>query len=137
MAAEGDMPKAPGSGAPGARKWAAVCHLCGILGWLPALLGLPLGQLWLPLVTWIGKRGVSRFVDAHGRAALNFQISVTLYGLVVGFFTSDFGVLTVPPRLTSPLLTVLLLADWLLCALAAVRAGRGRFFRYPLTLRLL
>ena len=44
--------------------------------------GLPLGQLWLPLLLWQRWRRRSPRLDADGRAALNFALSTTLYFLV-------------------------------------------------------
>jgi len=45
---------------------------------------IPFGQFLLPLVLWLSNRNQSAFVDYHGKQALNFQISMFLYGLLVG-----------------------------------------------------
>ncbi|UCE70400.1 MAG: DUF4870 domain-containing protein [Flavobacteriaceae bacterium] len=45
---------------------------------------VPFGQFILPLVFWLPNRKQSSFVDYHGKQALNFQISLTLYALIIG-----------------------------------------------------
>ncbi|HEY8394772.1 MAG TPA: DUF4870 domain-containing protein, partial [Thermaerobacter sp.] len=61
------------------RTWAVLCHLAALAWWI-----LPgLGHLLGPFVVWLIKRGDDDFVDAHGKEAINFQISATIYGLVL------------------------------------------------------
>lgn len=45
---------------------------------------IPFGQFLLPLVLWLSNRNQSAFVDYNGKQALNFQISMFLYALLVG-----------------------------------------------------
>ncbi len=73
------------------RTWGILCHLSA----LAMLLGVPLGNLLGPLVVWLVKRDQSSFVDQQGREALNFQISITLYALVV-FIGSTPGTKRIP-----------------------------------------
>ena len=51
---------------------------------------VPFGQFILPLVFWLPNRKQQPFVDYHGKQALNFQISMTLYGLVIGMLSVPF-----------------------------------------------
>lgn len=60
-----------------ARQWAMLCHFAAFFG-----LVFPFGNLLGPLVVWQIKRDLDPFVDAQGKEAVNFQISVTLAGLV-------------------------------------------------------
>ena len=51
---------------------------------------VPFGQFILPLVFWLPNRKQSAFVDYHGKQALNFQISMALYGLLIGMLSVPF-----------------------------------------------
>lgn len=51
---------------------------------------VPFGQFILPLVFWLPNRKESAFVDYHGKQALNFQISMSLYALVIGMISVPF-----------------------------------------------
>lgn len=135
------------------RTWAVICHLSALAGW--AFPGL--GHLLGPLVIWLIKRGDDDFVDAHGKEAINFQISCTVYAvaLMVAALVWLFPVgieLTVPgwggwepwaPRLLAFLgfgagwlLVLAAIVAWhLLIFAAAFRASEGRPYRYPLSIR--
>jgi uncharacterized Tic20 family protein len=45
---------------------------------------IPFGNIIGPLVLWLIKKPESTLVDYHGKQALNFQISATIY-FIVGF----------------------------------------------------
>lgn len=51
---------------------------------------VPFGQFILPLVFWLPNRKQYAFVDHHGKQALNFQISLALYGIVIGMLSIPF-----------------------------------------------
>lgn len=110
---------------------AMACHLCGLLGYLANGLGSLVG----PLIIWILKKDEMPEVDAHGKEALNFNISVMLYGAVLVFvtvITFGFGIF-----LTVPLGIALAVFHIVFAIKAALAANEGRMYRYPLTIRLL
>lgn len=82
------------------------------------------------LVMWLIKRDRSPFIDDHGREAVNFQISLTLYAIVGSLliFACGIGILVV-------------LATYILgivgMIMAAVAASRGEYFRYPACIRFI
>src|SRR6266498_2338162 len=85
------------------------CVLCHAA----ALLGLFfhfLGHLLGPLIVWLVKRGDSPEVDAHGKESLNFQI---------------------------PMLIALWVLNTVLVIIASIQASEGKFYRYPITIRLI
>ena len=57
---------------------------------------IPLGNFILPLILWMSNKNQSAFVDHHGKQALNFQISILLYSIVVGFISIPFFVGVLP-----------------------------------------
>lgn len=51
---------------------------------------IPFGQFILPLILWTANKKQHAFVDYNGKQALNFQISITLYSLVIGMISIPF-----------------------------------------------
>ncbi|WP_194788735.1 DUF4870 domain-containing protein [Pseudomonas sp. UFMG81] len=115
-----DLPITPPSA--DVRQWAMFCHLAALLG-----LVVPLGHLFGPLLLWHLKREQDPFIDAQGKEALNFQISVTVAGFVCFLLMFVFiGIV---------LFAVLMVAVLILIVLAAVRVNEGQAYRYPLIWR--
>lgn len=108
------------SAAPGTDdcNLAMLAHLLGIVS---SFIGA--------LVIWLLKKDQSPFVDDQGKEALNFQITVLLGYMVAGFLTFLLiGFVLIP---------LVMVANFILCILAAVAASKGRSYRYPLAIRLL
>ena len=96
-----------------------------MLSHLSALLGV--GFL-LPLVVYLAMRKESEYVATNAREALNFHITVLIYGLCcIPLVFILIGI---------PLLIVLGLGSLVLAIIATVKASDGQRYRYPLTLRL-
>ena len=101
---------------------AVICHLIGLSG-----LVFPFGSVLGPLIFWLIKKDESPEVDHHGKEALNFGISYTIYFtvcfmlifLLVGFF----------------LLPIVSIAYFVLVIMAAVKVSNGEDFRYPYIFR--
>jgi uncharacterized protein len=106
------------------RTWDVLCHVSALAGFI-----LPLGNIIGPLIVWLIKKQEMPSVDAHGKESLNFQISVTIYMLV-----SAILVLVLIGLL---LMVVVAIGALVLIIVAAVKAGNGEFFRYPLTIRFI
>lgn len=51
---------------------------------------IPLGNIFGPIVIWYINRDKSSFVDKHGKQAINFQMSILLYALILGMITIPF-----------------------------------------------
>jgi len=131
MTSPSTPPPAPGLSNE-VRNWALATHLSAFLGaWLAlAFVG--------PLVVWLLKRQDHPFIDHHGQEAVNFNLSVLLYGVVLAIIAIPVGVLTLGLGLI-PLIIVggALAIAWLVFTIiAAVAASNGETYRYPLTIRL-
>lgn len=59
------------------KKWLLLMHGTPMLG-----LALPLCNILLPLFLWIHKREDNKIYDTHGRAVINFQITMTILFLL-------------------------------------------------------
>jgi uncharacterized protein len=106
------------------RNWAMAAHLSS----LSIYIGIPFGNILGPLIIWLVKRKIDPFIDEQGKEALNFQISILLYGLVAGAL--------VLLLVGIPLLIALVIFDVVCVVLAAIRVSDGQPYRYPLCLRL-
>ncbi|HEY8052008.1 MAG: DUF4870 domain-containing protein [Steroidobacterales bacterium] len=117
-------PVTPAAPTENERTWGMLAHLSALFGLVFPLAGNVLG----PLLVWLTKRDQSAFVAAHAKEALNFNITVTLAGVVCGFLALIFIGL---------LLGTALFIAWLVMTLvAAIRASEGVLYQYPLSLRL-
>ena len=105
------------------RTTAVVAHLSTFAG-----LVVPFGSVIGPLAVWLTRRDRDPFIDQAGREALNFGISIAIYGSVL--------VVAALMLVGIPLLMVGVVAWVVLASLAAVKASQGQPYRYPLTLRL-
>lgn len=121
---------------------------------LVALAGLPFGHVVGPLIVYLIKAHESEFVAEHARASLNYQITISVLGLVVilvgagatlGLIAtgtteesiragSAIGVLWICVAFATVL--VLLLSLIFIIA-GTVAAGEGRPYTYPFAIRFL
>ena len=44
---------------------------------------IPFGNFIGPIVLWAANKEKSDFIDQHGKQAINFQISILLYALII------------------------------------------------------
>jgi uncharacterized Tic20 family protein len=101
------------------------CHLSALAGFVVPAFGHLLG----PLIAWLIKRGESSEIDANGKEALNFQISMLIYNLVAGVLCLVL--------IGFALLAVLHILNVVFVIFAAIKASEGQMYRYPLTIRLI
>jgi len=105
--------------------WGMFCHLAALLGFI----GVPFGNIIGPLVVWLIKREDDPFIDEQGKESLNFQISMTIYGVVAALLV--FVVVGIV------LLIAVGLADLILVIIASVKTSNGEYYRYPCTIRFI
>ncbi|MCF7848950.1 MAG: DUF4870 domain-containing protein [Kiritimatiellales bacterium] len=120
-----EAPVAPAEGpSKDERTMAMLCHLLALSGAV-----VPLGSVLGPLVMWLIKRENNPYIDAQGKEAVNFQISILIYMIV------------------SALLMVIVIGGLLMFAvgifalvftiIGAVKANNGEDFRYPVCIRFI
>ncbi len=106
------------------RQWAMFCHLSALLG-----IWIPFGTLIGPLILWQMKREMDPFIDAQGKEALNFQITVAIASaisfllmvVIIGFF----------------LFALVAIGALVLAIIGGIKANEGVPYRYPFTWRLI
>ncbi len=126
---------------------------------------IPFGNFILPLILWSAKKQ-DPFVNEHGKQALNFQISIFLYfvllicvgisGLIIlgldVFQNTPFlryedprywlqSASTIPVIILIGILGLLMLALFILEIVAVIKAtikaSEGKFYHYPLTINFI
>jgi uncharacterized Tic20 family protein len=97
------------------RILAILCHVLSIFFWI-----------FPPLIIYLIKKDQSSFVTDHAREALNFQLTMTLAGIVL--FITIVGIL---------LLWVLGIVVLVFVIVASVKASEKRLYRYPMTIRFI
>jgi uncharacterized protein len=105
------------------RTTAVAAHLSTFAG-----LVVPFGSVIGPLAVWLTRRDRDPFIDQAGREALNFGITIAIYGAVL--------LVAALMLVGIPFLIIGMVAWVVLASLAAVKASQGQAYRYPLTLRL-
>jgi uncharacterized Tic20 family protein len=109
-----------------------LCHLLS----LSALVGVPFGHVVGPLIVWLMKKDEFPEVDAHGKESLNFQISISIYFIVVGIMTVVLSIILIG-LIGIPILIGMAIAWIVLVIVASVKANEGGFYKYPATIRFL
>ena len=123
LAASGtDQTTDAGAADEAVRNTAVAAHLSTFAG-----LVVPFGSVIGPLAVWLTRRDRDPFIDQAGREALNFGISIAIYGVV--------ALVAALMLVGIPLLIVGVIAWVVLASLAAAKASQGQSYRYPLTMR--
>lgn len=121
---------------------------------------IPFGNLILPIILWQSLKKDNSFVDHHGKEAVNFNLSFFLYNIIIGailvatvlgtvFSAIKLGDIENPEGIgellfsTGGLLFSLIILGTIgvikliIIIVAAIKAGQGGWYRYPLTIRFI
>lgn len=123
---------------------------------LVAVAGLPFGHVLGPLIVYLVKGHESEFVGEHAKASLNYQITISILGLVailvavglsLGFLVNSaaydngsaepaigFGVLWIAIGIA---VVLLLLVSLIFIIMGTIAANEGRPYTYPFAIRFL
>jgi uncharacterized Tic20 family protein len=107
------------------------CHLSALAGCV-----VPFGNILGPLIVWQMKQHEVPSVIVHGKASLNFQITVSLAALavtIVAFILLFFCI----GYLLFPLVMLIGVAGMVFAVIAGVKANDGKDYKYPFSLNLI
>jgi uncharacterized Tic20 family protein len=106
------------------KTMAMLCHLTALAGFF-----IPFGNIVGPLIVWLVKKDESAVVDANGKKALNFQISITIYAMVAAaLIFVGIGLLLLPAIGVFSLVMIII---------NSVKANKGEEVSYPLTIPII
>ncbi|KJD31157.1 hypothetical protein PK35_16070 [Tamlana nanhaiensis] len=125
---------------------------------------IPFGNFVGPIVLWAINKDKSEFIDEHGKQAINFQISILLYAVILGTLSVPFFVFKIFNGIDfidfngfnnfhinigkpSPLLyiggalgalaVIGFIIELVLIVLASLKARDGELYEYPFTINFL
>ncbi len=125
---------------------------------------IPFGNFIGPLILWIANKEKSEFIDAHGKQALNFQMSILLYAIIIGTISIPFFIFKIFNGIDffdfhgfgdfhfniskpSPLLyftgilgalaIIAFILEIVFIIKASLKARDGELYQYPLTINFL
>jgi len=110
---------------PNVRTWNVLCHATALAGFFVPWAGHILG----PLIVWLAKRNDSPEIDEYGKESLNFQISMLIYNVIAGVLCLVL--------IGFVILAILHILNLVLVIIASIQASEGKFYRYPLAIRLI
>ncbi|WP_339627003.1 DUF4870 domain-containing protein [uncultured Winogradskyella sp.] len=107
------------------RQLLVITHLAQLLNYITGF-----GGLIVPLVIWITQKNSVEDMDVHGKAILNFQLSILIFSIlsIPLIFAFGLGILT--------LILIGILA-FVMPIINAVKASNGELPSYPLSLNLI
>lgn len=82
------------------------------------------------LILWLVKRDESAFIDDHGKEAVNFQISLIIYVIISFILMPACGIGGILFAGVYVLAIVTMI-------LASIAASNGRYYRYPMCIRMI
>jgi uncharacterized Tic20 family protein len=125
---------------------------------------IPFGNYIFPILIWNSKKDESEFIDFHGKQAINFQLSLLLYSLVLAIIAipiliivvfkniplnaiineDDFLIHHLSIENISGIVIVAIIAviifaglkitEFFLIIYASLKASNGEKYKYPLTI---
>ncbi|MGJ8592592.1 MAG: DUF4870 domain-containing protein [Aquaticitalea sp.] len=125
---------------------------------------IPFGNFIGPIVLWTTNKDKSNFIDAHGKQAINFQISILLYAVILGTISIPFFIFNMFDGINlidfngfndfhinigkpSPLLyiggglgaiaIIGFILELVFIVKASLKARDGELFQYPITINFL
>ncbi|HKJ07123.1 MAG TPA: DUF4870 domain-containing protein [Flavobacteriaceae bacterium] len=116
------------------KNYSVITHLSGFAGWL-----FPFGNILAPLILWIAKKSESSYIDAHGKAAVNFQLSLIVYSILLAILIIPITILTLGLGLLAILIGIVpvLILKVVLIITASLKATNGEHYQYPFTINFI
>ena len=116
------------------KNYSSITHLSGFAGWF-----FPFGNILAPLVLWSVKKNESSFIDEHGKAAVNFQLSIMLYVFLLAILCIPIAIFTLGIGIIAIIIGIIpaVLLKISLIILASIKANNGEDYNYPFTINFI
>ena len=116
------------------KNYSAITHLSGFAGWF-----FPFGNVLAPLVLWSAKKEDSSYINDHGKAAVNFQLSWVLYGFLLVLLFVPIAILTLGLGIIAIVIGIIpaVILKIALTTNASIKANSGERYDYPFTIEFI
>ncbi|WP_447637849.1 DUF4870 domain-containing protein [Flavobacterium microcysteis] len=128
---------------------------------------IPFGNYIFPIIIWGASKKDSDYIDHHGKQAINFQLSLLLYSLILCLIAIPIFIVTIFKNMpvnaiihdddfiienfhlehitgmviigitAAVLFFTLKVAEFFLIIYASIKAANGELYKYPLTINFL
>jgi len=116
------------------KNYSSITHLSGFAGWF-----FPLGNIIAPLVLWSAKKNESTYIDEHGKAAVNFQLSILVYCFLLALLIIPITIFTLGLGLIAVLIAIIpaIILKIVFVISASIKATHGEYYNYPFTIEFI
>lgn len=116
------------------KTYSSITHLSSFAGWI-----FPFGNVIVPFVLWSAKKNESAYIDTHGKAAVNFQLSLMLYSFLLALLIIPLTIFTLGLGLVAVLLGIIPAVILIIATVisASIKATNGEYYDYPFTIEFI
>ncbi len=116
------------------KTYSSITHLSSFAGWF-----FPFGNIIVPFILWSAKKTESTYIDTHGKAAVNFQLSLMLYVFLLVLFAIPLTIFTFGLGLIAVILGIIPAVILIIATIisASIKATNGEYYNYPFTIEFI
>ena len=116
------------------KNYSSITHLSVFAWWF-----LPFGNIIAPIVLWTAKKSESSYINNHGKAAVNFQLSLIVYGFLLALLIIPIAIFTLGLGLVAIVLGIIpaIILKFILIISASIKANNGEQYHYPFTIEFI
>ncbi|MDO9039255.1 MAG: DUF4870 domain-containing protein [Lutibacter sp.] len=116
------------------KNYSSITHLSSFAGWI-----FPFGNVIAPLVLWIAKKNESAYIDNHGKAVVNFQLSLMFYSFLLALLIIPITIFTLGLGLIAVILGIIPVIILIIVSVisASIKATHGEYYQYPFTIEFI
>ncbi len=116
------------------KNYSAITHLSGFAGWI-----FPFGNIIAPIVLWTAKKSESSYINNHGKAAVNFQLSLIVYSFLLALLIIPIAIFTLGLGLVAIAIGIIpaIILKFILIITASIKANNGEQYHYPFTIEFI
>ncbi|WP_456376335.1 DUF4870 domain-containing protein [Lutibacter sp.] len=115
---------------------AFLIHISAFAGYF-----FPFGGVLAPLIFWVVKKDESRYIDTHGKEAVNFNLSFLLYSFILGISVISTSIMNFPNFFGIAggvsILLIVGVIRFVLIIQAAIKASKNEPYQYPFTINFI
>jgi len=110
------------------KTFSSITHLSSFAGWI-----FPFGNIIVPFVLWSAKKNESAYIDMHGKAVVNFQLSLMLYAFLLALIIIPLTIFTLGLGLVAVLMGIIPAIILIIATVisASIKASNGEYYDYP------